>query len=97
MSVKYGWEFWINHNGRIRQFIVAHENEETARGIVETLDPNVTGLNFVSKQHMPWNVIEMLGLAEGAALEFQAVPEPRNALPIQGYDQGALVEKPNEN
>jgi hypothetical protein len=28
---KQGWQFWCNDNGRIRQFMVGHEDEQTAR------------------------------------------------------------------
>lgn len=91
MPAKYGWEFWINDNGRIREFIVGHENEELAKLIIQTRYPKLTFLNFVSKQRIPWAVIEMLKLDGGTGTEFAAVGEPGNTLTPQGYDTDASV------
>jgi hypothetical protein len=31
MSEKFGWIFWIDHNGTVRNFTVGVENEDAAK------------------------------------------------------------------
>jgi hypothetical protein len=95
MPAKSGWEFWIDDNGRVRQFIVGDGNEATARTIIQSCDPNLTNLNVVSKRRIRWDLIKWLGLDGGNGMEF--VPRERgNTLRLEGHDQGALVG-PDEN
>ncbi len=93
MSAKYGWEFWLNDNGTIRSFVDGHESEDTAKRVVQSRYPHLTDLNFVSKQLIPWPVIEMLGLSGGEGMEWVPV-EPKDTLQPRAYDQGANVPKP---
>jgi len=65
-----GWLFSCDHDGRIRDFVVGHQNEETARCAVQTSDPTITDLCFVSKKRVPWSLIRMFGLAGGGAWEW---------------------------
>jgi hypothetical protein len=81
-----GWQFWVDHNGRIRQFMVGHPDEETARRAVQTYDPTITDLNFVSKAHLPGDLIARLGLA-GKGVEWNPV-DPASTFQIGGMDAG---------
>ena len=83
---KEGWQFWCNHNGRIRQFIVGHENEETAKGAIQTYDPTINNLNFVSKSRVSWELIEQLDL-NGRGTEFVPVG-PASEFQVGGMDIG---------
>jgi hypothetical protein len=71
-----GWRFWCDHNGRIRNFVVGHRDEETARRAIQTFEPAITDLNFVSKARVPWSLIRMFGFGcrRGTGIEFRAVP-----------------------
>jgi hypothetical protein len=82
---KMGWIFWVDHNGTIRNFTVGVENEDAAKLAIQGRYPDVTFLNFVSKQLAPWHLIEFLGLAEGKAMEW--VPaNPRDTITPIGSD-----------
>ncbi len=63
MSDEPGWIFWIaQHDGRIRNFTVGEENEDAAKLAIQTADPSVTFLNFVSKLRAPADLIKKLKL-----------------------------------
>jgi hypothetical protein len=72
MEDKHGWQFWYNDNGRIRQFMVGHENEETAKRAIQTHDPNLTDLNCVTSSRVSWDLIALLGLV-GTGIEWNPV------------------------
>ena len=67
--MEQGWLFTCDENGRERRFLVGHQDEETARGIVRSDHPEITDLNFVSAVSVPWSLIQ-LGNAEGRAKEW---------------------------
>jgi hypothetical protein len=83
---KQGWQFWCNDNGRIRQFMVGHEDEQTARLAVQTHDPHLTDLNFVSKSRLPWNVVELLNLV-GRGIEWNPVDQS-SSFRVGGVEAG---------
>jgi hypothetical protein len=62
--------FFIEHNGRLRHFMVGAEDEETAKLAVQQLDPTVNFLNFVSKMRAEARLINMLGLTGGKVMEW---------------------------
>jgi hypothetical protein len=80
-----GWRFWCDHDGRIRDFVVGHQDEETARRAVQTYDPTVTDLDFVSKERVPWSLIRMFGLAGGGAREWFGLL-PASTYPVGGVE-----------
>jgi hypothetical protein len=85
-----GWRFWVEHNGRIRDLLVGghHQNEESARRAVQTDDPTITDLNFVSKARVPWSLIRLFGLAGGGVREWNFLLAPITPTGPGGVEAG---------
>jgi hypothetical protein len=85
MSDRPGWIFYIEQNGRVRNFTVGEENEDAAKLIIQREYPDVNFLDFVSKQRAPADLIKKLGLTGGKGMEWTAV-NPRDAITPQGVN-----------
>jgi hypothetical protein len=85
---KEGWRFWCDHDGRIRDFVVGHQDEEAARRAVQTYDPSITDLCFVSKARVPWSLIRMFGVAGGGVREWDFGLHPASTYRIGGEEAG---------
>jgi hypothetical protein len=84
---KQGWRFWCDHDGRIRDFVVGHQDEEAAKRAVQTYDPSITDLCFVSKSRVPWSLIRMFRLTGGGVREWFE-PYPASNYQVGGEDSG---------
>lgn len=87
---KFGWIFWVDDNGTIRNFTVGKENEDAAKLQVQNTY-NLNFLNFVSKQLAPWDLIEKLGLADGRAMEW-VTADPNETIRPSGSDIGKTLK-----
>jgi hypothetical protein len=86
MSEKLGWEFFVMHNGRVRRFMVGVAgNEDAAKLAVQTFGPTINFLNFVSKQHVTWDLIEFLKIEDGNLREWGSV-DPDDPIVPRGID-----------
>jgi hypothetical protein len=83
-----GWIFYIEQNGRVRNFTVGEENEDAAKLAIQAQFPDVNFLNFISKQRADADLIEKLGLTGGKGMEWTA-GNPRDAIKPQGVDIGS--------
>jgi hypothetical protein len=87
MSEQPGWIFWIEHDGRVRNFTVGEENEDAAKLAIQRDYPDVTFLNFVSKQRAPAELVKFLRLTGGRTIEWNPA-NPRDTLSPRGVDIG---------
>ena len=88
MSDKPGWIFYIDQNGRVRNFTVGEEDEEAAKLLIQEQFPDLNFLNFVSKQRAPAELIKKLGLTGGGSMEWVAA-NPKDDIKPQGTDIGS--------
>ena len=64
MESSGGWQFWLEDNGCVRQFMVAEPDEIKARGRLRKEHPKG---NILSRKIVPENVIQILKMKAGDA------------------------------
>jgi len=72
-----GWQFWIEDNGFVRQFIAAEPDEIKARGRLRKEQPQG---NILSRKIVPENVIHILKMKPGELCEW--VASTQNITPV---------------
>jgi hypothetical protein len=70
MTIEPGWIFWVENDGRIRNFIVGEENEDAAKLAIQREHLDINFLNFISKQRAPAELIKFLKLTGGKVMEW---------------------------
>jgi hypothetical protein len=64
-----GWQFWLEGNGCVRQFVVAEPDEIKARERLRNEQPKG---NILSRKIVPKNVIQILQMNPGELWEWVA-------------------------
>jgi hypothetical protein len=67
MESSGGWQFWLEDNGFVRQFMVAEPDEIKARERLRKEHPKG---NILSRKIVPENVIQILKMKPGVLCEW---------------------------
>jgi hypothetical protein len=79
-----GWEYWIEHDGHVRQIMVAEPQDLPARALIQD---RFQVSKFLAKKAIPEEVTRMLNLQSGCFTEaFTAKrdgePDPKFGFPM---------------
>ena len=69
MESSGGWQFWLEDNGCVRQFMVAEPDEIKAREHLRKKQPKG---NILSRKIVPENVIQILKMKHGELCKWVA-------------------------
>jgi hypothetical protein len=85
MDTGDGWSFYINDGGKIRNFMIGEQDQTKAQLILQAQFPHINFLDFVSKERIKAELVDMLGLTGGKGVEW-AMLEPREPMKSRGVD-----------
>jgi hypothetical protein len=83
MSAIGAWEYWIRHDGRVRQIMVAEPQDLRARDLIQGAFPNA---EFLKKKPIPESATRMLSLQPGwfsEAFSPDGEPDPSFGFPME--------------
>jgi hypothetical protein len=79
MESSGGWQFWLEDNGRLRQFIVAEPDEIKARQCLRKQQPKGS---ILSRKIVPENIVQILKMKHCEVCEWVATTTHTEVLPI---------------